>query len=65
MLIGRLMEKRRSRRRAGRAGEEMARTLAAASQMALLCPAEMDVWIRRELTGCCRPEDLRPGTERR
>lgn len=43
----------------------MARTLAAASQVALLCPVEMDVWIRRELTGCCQPEDLRAGAGQR
>lgn len=30
----------------------MAQTLAVASQMALLCPSGMDVWMQRELTGC-------------
>ena len=34
-----------------RIGYEMAQTLAVASQMALLCPSGMDVWMQRELTG--------------
>ncbi len=42
--------RRPSRRR--RVGYEMAQTLAVASQMALLCPSGMDVWMQRELTGC-------------
>ena len=47
----RLAEKcRRPRRR--RVGYETAQTLAVASQMALLCPSGMDVWMQRELTGC-------------
>jgi len=37
-------------RRAKRAGAEMAQTLSVASQMALLCPSGMDVWMQRELT---------------
>lgn len=41
-----------SGRRARRAGEELAQTLSVASQMALLCPAGMDVWMQRELAGC-------------
>lgn len=39
-------------RRAKRAGSELAKTLSVASQMALLCPSGMDVWMQRELTGC-------------
>lgn len=35
-----------------RAGVVAAQTLAVASQMALLCPSGMDVWMQRELTGC-------------
>jgi len=49
----RLIEKwRRHLPRRGRVGREMAQTLAVASQMALLCPSGMDVWMQRELTGC-------------
>jgi hypothetical protein len=44
--------KGRNGRRAKRAGVEMAQTLSVASQMALLCPSGMDVWMQRELTGC-------------
>lgn len=39
-------------RRAKRAGFELAQTLSVASQMALLCPSGMDIWMQRELTGC-------------
>jgi len=38
--------------RRNRVGYEMAQTLTVASQMALLCPSGMDVWMQRELTGC-------------
>ncbi len=51
--MNRLIEKRRRnlpRRR--RVGCELAQTLAVASQMALLCPSGMDIWMQRELTGC-------------
>jgi hypothetical protein len=34
-----------------RVGWVFAQTLAVASQMALLCPSGMDVWMKRELTG--------------
>jgi hypothetical protein len=34
-----------------RAGFEAAQTLAVASQIALLCPSGMDVWMQRELAG--------------
>lgn len=44
------------RRRSQRAGVELAQTMSVASQMALLCPTGMDVWMQRELGGCC---DLR------
>lgn len=44
------------RRRSRRAGMELAQTMSVASQMALLCPSGMDVWMQRELGGCC---DLR------
>lgn len=30
----------------------MSQTLSVASQMALLCPSGMDVWMQRELAGC-------------
>lgn len=51
--MNRLIEKwRRNRPRRGRAGRELTQTLAVASQMALLCPSGMDVWMQRELTGC-------------
>lgn len=43
-----LRSKKRNRR-AARAGVEMAQTLSVASQMALLCPAGMDVWMQHEL----------------
>jgi hypothetical protein len=39
-------------RRAKRAGFELAQTLSVASQMALLCPSGMDIWMQRELIGC-------------
>jgi hypothetical protein len=39
-------------RRVKRAGSELAQTLSVASQMALLCPSGMDIWMQRELTGC-------------
>ena len=51
--MNRLAEKWRRRlpnRR--RVGCELAQTLAVASQMALLCPSGMDIWMQRELTGC-------------
>ncbi len=44
--------KRRTGRRAKRAGLELGKTLSIASQMALLCPSGMDVWMQRELAGC-------------
>ena len=40
------------RPRVKRAGAVASQTLAVASQMALLCPSGMDVWMQRELTGC-------------
>lgn len=39
-------------RRSQRAGAELAQTMSVASQMALLCPSGMDVWMQRELAGC-------------
>ena len=33
-------------------GVGVAHTLSVASQMALLCPSGMDVWMQRELSGC-------------
>ena len=51
--MNRLIEKwRRHLPRRRRAGFELAQTLAVASQMALLCPSGMDIWMQRELTGC-------------
>lgn len=51
--MARLIEKwRRDPPRRRRVGCEMAQTLAVASQMALLSPSGMDVWMQRELTGC-------------
>jgi hypothetical protein len=44
--------KRTNRRRTKRAGIEAAQTLSVASQMALLCPSGIDVWMQRELAGC-------------
>lgn len=41
--------KRSHTRRVRRAGFEAAQTLSIASQMALLCPSGMDVWMQREL----------------
>ncbi len=38
-------------RRVRRAGVEAAQTLSVASQMALLCPSGIDVWMQRELAG--------------
>lgn len=46
------LRRRRAGRRAKRAGLELEQTLAIASQMALLCPSGMDVWMQRELAGC-------------
>lgn len=43
---------RSNARRAKRAGFELAQALSVASQMALLCPSGIDVWMQRELTGC-------------
>jgi hypothetical protein len=43
---------RRNAPRARRVGTELAQTLAVASQMALLSPSGMDVWMQRELSGC-------------
>jgi len=43
---------KKSKRRARRAGAELSQTLSVASQMALLCPSGMDVWMQRELS-CC------------
>jgi hypothetical protein len=48
----RLTERWRRLPRRRRVGHELAQTLAVASQMALLCPSGMDVWMQRELTGC-------------
>lgn len=48
--------KKTKRRPAQRAGVELAQTMSVASQMAMLCPSGMDVWMQRELGGCC---DLR------
>jgi hypothetical protein len=42
---------RRRLPRRRRVGCEMVQTLAVASQMALLCPSGIDVWMQRELTG--------------
>ena len=39
-------------RRTKRAGLELGRALSVASQMALLCPSGMDVWMQRELAAC-------------
>ena len=51
--MNRLIEKwRRRLPRRRQMGCEMAQTLAVASQMALLCPSGMDIWMQRELTGC-------------
>lgn len=46
---------RKNDRRTGRVAREMAQTLSVASQMALLCPTGMDVWMRRELTAGRKP----------
>lgn len=35
-----------------RAAEQVAQAFAIASQMALLCPSGIEVWMQRELTGC-------------
>jgi hypothetical protein len=45
------LRNRTNRRRFRRAGVEAAQTLSVASQMALLCPSGMDVWMQRELAG--------------
>jgi hypothetical protein len=44
-----------NRRRAKRAGIELGQTLAAVSQMALLCPSGLDAWVQRELTAGFEP----------
>jgi hypothetical protein len=46
-----------------RAGTELAQTMSVVSQMALLCPSGMDVWMQRELAGCFELE--RPRAARR
>lgn len=33
----------------------MGQTLSVASQMALLCPSGMDIWMQRELSGLGKP----------
>lgn len=43
---------RKNGRGARRVGGEMSQTLSVASQMALLFPSGMDVWMQRELSGC-------------
>jgi hypothetical protein len=43
------VQNRTAGRRGKRASAEAARTLSVASQMALLCPSGMDVWMQREL----------------
>ena len=48
----RIALKNRTKGRTKRAGAEAAQTLSVASQMALLCPSGMDVWMQRELSGC-------------
>jgi hypothetical protein len=49
------LKNRANGRRSKRAGVEMAQTLSVASQMALLCPSGMDVWMQRELGHCFGP----------
>jgi hypothetical protein len=55
---------RSNRRRAKRAGSELAQTLSVASQMALLCPSGMDIWMQRELTGYTDLDRFEPGGPR-
>jgi hypothetical protein len=43
------LRNRTNGRRVKRVGVEAAQTLSVASQMALLCPSGMDVWMQREL----------------
>jgi hypothetical protein len=45
------LKNRINRRRVKRASIEAAQTLSVVSQMALLCPSGMDVWMQRELAG--------------
>lgn len=51
MRIPRLSHRNRGRSPYGIVGSELAGALAAASQMALLCPPGFDEWVRRELAG--------------
>lgn len=44
-----VLRNRTNGRRVRRAGLEAAQTLSVASQMALLCPSGMDIWMQREL----------------
>lgn len=48
-------QQKKTGQRARRLGIEMGRTLSIASQMALLCPSGMDIWMQRELTGHGEP----------
>lgn len=52
-----------SRAGSRRAGFEAAQTLSVASQIALLCPSGMDVWMQRELSGSADAR-RRPGRAR-
>jgi hypothetical protein len=49
------LQGKKTGRRVRRVGMEMGRTLSVASQMALLCPSGMDVWMQRELSGHGEP----------
>lgn len=55
--------KKNDRRIAG-VGGGMAETLSVASQMALLCPTGMDVWMQRELTAGIEPPRHETGPRR-
>jgi len=50
-----LKRNRKNGARAKRVGTGMTQTLSVASQMALLFPTGMDVWMRRELGSCIEP----------
>jgi hypothetical protein len=55
MTLTRRYDNFRRRRRSRRARTELTQTLSIASQMALLCPSGMDVWMQRELGGQMGP----------
>jgi hypothetical protein len=48
------LKDRIKRRHGKRAAMDAAQTLSVAAQMALLCPAGIDVWMQRELAGGSR-----------